>query len=335
MTDYETIQRKRNIIVGIFVVAAVCALVWLIFKFGDLPTTVSKISSFEVFVQFPIAPGVQKDTPVRFCGFQIGRVTKVMFPEERVDLNTQQKYHQTLVVLSIDKRYARDTKIPSNVEVKLMMRGLGSSYIELTVDPNKLPAPPRDPNRPETKFLVHDMLLQGSTGQASEFFPPDIQKKLDELVMRLNYFMKNANEIVADPNNKAKINITIDNVYKASKQVPQTLQDVNETLQKVRGAIDEFGKLATTGKAILEKADVNLVPTVVEITEELSKAASELHLILEKINSGQGSAGMLLYDGRFYENLLENTQQVQMLLEELKALMSEAREKGIPLRLKK
>ncbi len=60
MSDYETIQRRRNIIVGIFVIVAVCVLVWLIFKFGDLPTTVSKISSFDVLVQFPTAPGVQK-----------------------------------------------------------------------------------------------------------------------------------------------------------------------------------------------------------------------------------------------------------------------------------
>ena len=35
MSDYETTQRKRNIIVGLFVLIAVCALIWLIFKFGE------------------------------------------------------------------------------------------------------------------------------------------------------------------------------------------------------------------------------------------------------------------------------------------------------------
>ena len=332
MTDYETIQRKRNTIVGIFVVVAICALIWIIFKTQDLPIAVSKISSFEVLVQFPTAPGVEKDTPVRFCGYQIGRVTKVMPPEIRQDLNTHQKYHQTLVVLSIDKRY---TNIPSNVEVKLMMRGLGSSYIELTVDPNKLPAPPRDPNRPETRFLVRDMLLQGSTGQASEFFPPDMQKKLDEWGTNLNKLIKNTDAIIGDPNNKAKINKTIDNVYETSKQVTQMLQDVNETMQKFRDTMEKFGKLADAGTSTFKNVDVNLVPTVAGLTEGLSEATSQLRLILEKINSGQGSAGRLLNDGQFYENLLENTQQVQMLLEELKALVIEAREKGIPLKLKK
>ena len=142
MSDYETSERRRNLIVGVFVVGALCALLWLIFQFRDLPGAVTKLNSFPVLVQFPTAPGVQKDTPVQFCGYQIGRVTKVMYPEPRRDLITGQVYHQILVVLSIDKKHVN---IPSNVEVKLMTRGLGSSYIDLKVDPAYLP-PLDEPN---------------------------------------------------------------------------------------------------------------------------------------------------------------------------------------------
>ncbi len=114
MSDYETIQRRRNIVVGIFVIVGLCALVWLIFKFGDLPTVVTRVGSIEVFVQFPTAPGVQRDTPVRFCGYQIGRVSAVTAPEIRTDMETGLEYYQTVIVLSIDKRYVN---IPSNIEV--------------------------------------------------------------------------------------------------------------------------------------------------------------------------------------------------------------------------
>jgi len=64
VSDYETSQRKHNLVVGLFVILGICAFVWLILKFGDLPGIVTKLDSFEVFVQFPTAPGVQKDTPV-------------------------------------------------------------------------------------------------------------------------------------------------------------------------------------------------------------------------------------------------------------------------------
>ena len=189
MSDYETTQRRRNMIVGVFVIIGICALVWLIFKFGDLPSAVTKMGSFEVFVQFPTAPGVQTDTPVRFCGYQIGRVTKVMAPEIRRDMVSGLEYYQTVVVLGIDKSYVN---IPSNIEVKLMTRGLGSSYIELKQYPDK-PEVPLDPNRPETIFLVDKIWLQGSTGMTSEFFPEESQKKLDEVADGLRTFISKFN----------------------------------------------------------------------------------------------------------------------------------------------
>lgn len=315
MSDYETIQRRRNIIVGLFVILALCGLVWLIFKFGDLPGMVSKISSFQVYIQFPSAPGVQKDTPVRFCGYQIGSVTSVMAPEPRKDLNTQKEYHQTLIVLSIDKRYL---DIPSNVDVKLMTRGLGSSYIELKLDPEKLPAPPRDPNRPETRFLVDGMLLQGSTGMTSEFFPEESQKKLDELIGSLRSLIANANDILGDRKNKENLKTTLANLSDATKQATQTLK--------------EFQEFSAAGAATLKSADTNiqkLVVAMVDVSEQLSKTVANLRVILDRVSNGQGTAARLLNDGRVYENLVENTQALQGLLEDLRSFVAEVNEKGL------
>ncbi len=319
MSDYETIQRKRNITVGIFVIVGLCALVWLIFKFGDLPTVVTKVGSIEVFVQFPTAPGVQRDTPVRFCGFQIGRVTAVTAPEIRTDMETELEYYQTVVVLAIDKRYVN---IPSNIEVKLMTRGLGSSYIELKQRPGE-PQTPLDPNRPETIFLVDKIWLQGSTGTTSEFFPEESQKKLDELVENFKALLTNANDIIGGRENKENIKKTLANLAEASQQVRQT--------------IEEFQKFAVAGTSTLKNADAKaekIVVAVVDTSEELSKVTSKLRLILEKIDSGQGTAARLINDGRFYENLLENTQQMQVLLEEFKSFIAQARDKGVPIKLK-
>ncbi len=301
MSDYETTQKMRNIIVGIFVIIAMCALVWLIYKFGDLPTSVSKIGSFQVFVQFPTAQGVQEDTPVRFCGYQIGRVTDVMAPSKLKDRKTGQVYHQTKVVLRIDKQYVN---IPSNVEVKLMTRGLGSSYIELKIDPSLVPTP-LDANRPETAFLVDKILLQGSAGMTSEFFPAESQERLDELVDGLRSLIINANEIIGDANNKTNLKTTLANMSEASGEAAATLKEIREF----------FASSTNT-------------------SEELSKAIVELRQILEKINEGKGTASQLVNDGRLYESLLENTVQMQVLLEELKEFMAKSRDKGFPIKLK-
>lgn len=306
-------------IVGVFVVGGICALVWLVFKFGDLPIAVTRMGSFEVYVQFPTAPGVQKDTPVRFCGYQIGRVTEVMAPDRRKDLVTGLKYYQTVVILSIGKNYVN---IPSNVEIKLMTRGLGSSYIELKQTPGK-PLELLDPNRPGTEFLMDKILLQGSTGITSEFFPEESQKKLDELVDGIIALIANANDVIGSPNNKENLQKILANMTEASEQAKETIQ--------------EFRKFAVAGTTTLKSADAKaegLVVAMIDTSEEVSKAAAQLRLILEKINSGQGSAARLINDGRFYENLLENTQQIQLLLEELKSFVAQARDKGVPIKLK-
>ena len=319
MSDYETTQRRRNMIVGVFVVVGICALIWLIFKFGDLPTAVTKMGSFEVYVQFPTAPGVQTDTPVRFCGYQIGRVTKVMPPDIRKDMVTGLEYYQTVVVLSIDDKYPT---IPSNIDVKLMSRGLGSSYIELKLYPER-PAEPLDPNRPETIYLVDKILLQGSTGMTSEFFPEESQKKLEDLVDGLRVLVANANDILGDRSNKLNLKKTIANLTDASREAKTT--------------IEEFRKFAVAGKTTLTNVDAKteeLVLSLVNTSEEIGKASTQMRLILEKINDGEGSAAMLINDGRFYESLLEDTQQLQLVLDELKAFITRARVSGIPLKLK-
>ncbi len=319
MSDYETIQRRRNIIVGIFVIVGLCALVWLIYIIDALPTAYTKLGSIQVFVQFPMAPGVQRGTPVRFCGYQIGGVTKKMAPEIRTDMVTGLEYYQTVVVLAIDKRYVN---IPSNIEVKLMTRGLGSSYIEFKQCLGE-PATPLDPNRPETKFLVDKIWLQGSTGTTSEFFPEESQKKLNELVESFKALLTNANDIIGGRENKENIKKTLANLAEASQQARQT--------------IEEFQKFAVAGTSTLKNADAKIeriVAAVVDTSEELSKATSKLRLILEKIDSGQGTAARLINDGRFYENLLENTQQMQVLLEEFNLFIAQARDKGVPIKVR-
>ena len=350
MSDYETTQRRRNMVVGVFVIAGLCALVWLIFKFGDLPGIVTKMNSFQVFVQFPTATGVQKDTPVRFCGYQIGRVTSVMAPEIRKDRVTDLEYYQAVVVLSIDRRYAT---IPSTVEVKLMTRGLGSSYIEL----KQLPAQPlvaQEPNRPETKYLVNGIWLQGSTGMTSEFFPEESQQMLDELIDGLKTLIANANDVFGDANSKENMKRTLANLAEASEQAKRTMAEfeklaaagttiiehadakVEEVVTAVTDTSKEIRRFTAVGTSTLESTDAKaqkLVTAMVDTSEQLSAAMTELRLILEKVNSGQGTAARLLNDGTFYENLLENTQQLQSLLEEMKAFVAEWKNKKIEVKL--
>lgn len=313
MSDYETMQRRRNVAVGVFVIIAIVAFFWLIFRFGDLPSLVSEIRSYEVRVQFANAPGVQRDTPVRFCGYQIGRVTDVSAPDILRDLKTGEYYHQTVVTMSIDNQFKN---IPADsLEVKLMTRGLGSSYIELRV-------PPKD-TRAEGRFLSEGILLQGLTGTTSEFFPEESQKKLDNLITGISALVTNANEIIGNGENKANIQAVLANLADASKQATEAMKELSE--------------LSAAGKTTLQNADVRITQlsaSLVATSDKIGELMAHLESISEKVNNGDGTAGKLVNDGRLYEQLLEDSRQLGLVLQDVKSFVNESKQKGVPIKLK-
>ncbi len=305
MLGYERIEKIQNITVGIFIIFGLIALGWLIFKFNDFPTAVSKLNSFEIGVQFASSPGAQKDTPVRFCGYQVGRVTSVKPPEMRDELQngrkTGRRYFQSLVLMSINKEF---TNIPINVDVKLITRGLGSSYIEMAPEPNLPTIPMEEKGVASSLFLRNGMVLQGHVGTSNEFLSEETQNKLDELLDHLILVMKNTNEIIGDANNK--------------ENVKQTLANLSEATAQTTTAINQ-----------LQDFIVSANQTSEELTQML-KAAKE---ILVKVDSGQGAAGRFVNDAKFYESLLENSKQLNMLLEEMQKFVKKLNEKGIKVQL--
>ena len=314
MDDYESLQRKQNVIVGVFVIVAACALSWLVYKFGDLPVIVSPYKSFELRIKFPLAPGVQENTPVRFCGFQVGRVIRVEPPRILKITDTNNWAYQTVVVVNIDKQY--ENVIPEDVEVKLMTRGFGSSYVEFK-------AKPFDVKHPVCPCLVANSMLQGSTGVTSEIFPEESQKKLDQLADGIKIFIDNANAIIGDGDNRKNIKATLANLTQLTGQSQQ--------------AVKELQEFFTAGKQTLDNVNDkvhDISPVIIETGEELSKTLVEMRAVLEKINTGKGSAGRFLNDGKLYENLLENSQQLQVLLVEIKEFMARSGKKGLPIKLK-
>ncbi len=293
MTDYNTRQRRRNIAVGGFVIVAFCAFLWMIFIFGELPIAVTKFRAFTILVNFPSAPGIQKSTPVQYCGYQIGRVMLVS-PPQLVRDEFGRKYHQVKVTLAIERQY---NDIPSNIDVMLMKRGLGSSYIEFQFEQDM----------EVDGFLVDGMVLQGETGVGSEFFPKEVQNKIEDLVDAVAQLADNVNSIVGDAENKANIKQMLANMTIATEQATETLKSI---------------------KRLSDSAGV----TVEGAAENLNGVLAEFKRTLVKINEGDGTAASLLNDGRLYENLLDSSQELQMALDQLKKLAAEAREKGIKIK---
>lgn len=294
MADYNTLQRKRNALVGGFVIIGFCAFVWILFRFGELPMVVSKFRSFPITVDFRTAPGIQESTPVRYCGYQVGRVMEVKPPFLYIEPETGRSYHKVRLIIAIDR--TENLLIPSNVSVKIKRRSMGSSYIELDPNPDK-PIVPLDPERPETAYLIEGVHLEGELEIGSDLIPEYLQKALPVLVEKLTSLAANLNIIVGDKENQTNLKQSLANTAKLTVQA-------TETLASLQRNVDSIG-------------------------EELSGTLAELQLLLSKINSGNGTVAKLLNDAELYENLLDSSEELKLALEELRKFATDTKNEGL------
>jgi len=307
MSDYDSIQNKRNMIVGAFVIVGVLVFAYMVFLFGELPVTVTKFTSYTVKVRFPFAPGVQKSTPVQYCGYQIGKVTNVEPPMPFQDKDGRFT-HQVMVEMAISRDYS---SIPANVKVKLLKRGMGSSYIELRT----APITAKEFDTLEPKFLRHGMILQGESGVISELLPEDLQDKVDSFFTKVTVLVDNLNVVIGDANNQQNLKKSLANLSKATEESVATLQEIREFSQ--------------TGKQKL----ASVSDSVMQTSEELGETLIELRRILNKINSGEGTVGKLITDGKLYENLLDSSEELKESLKKMKKTLEKTSEKGIQVKI--
>ena len=294
MTDYNTLQKKRNVVVGGFVVIAVGAMIWMIAMFGDLPVVASKFRSFEVVVRFPTASGVQERTPVQYCGYQVGRVISLSAPEKVLDREKGDQTHQVIIGLAIEKKFRT---IPENVIVKVMKRSIGSSYIELF-----------DPIEPSEKPLREGLdQIQGGVGSTNEFIPQETMKKVEVLVERISQLAGSVDHVIGDKQNQDNLRQTLANFTEMSVQATVTLKS-------------------------LEGFSAQASDSVYKTSEALTDMIRVIEAVTAKVNEGHGTAARLLNDGTLYENLVESSEELKMTLEQLKILAAQAREKGIKIK---
>lgn len=289
-------------IVGAFVIVGVMIFAYMIFLFGELPVVMTKFTSYNIRVKFPFAPGVEQNTPVRYCGYQVGRVTYVSPPMPE---NKDGKLiHQVTVTMAISRDYAA---IPANVQVKLFRRGMGSSYIELST----IPMSGDDFARLDPQFLQGGMELQGISGATNELLPEELQDKIETFFVKVTQLVDNTNEIVGDPQNRANLKNSLANLSKVTEESVATLQQIKE-----------FSTTANQKLAVVSDS-------VLQTSEELGETLIEMRRVLNKINNGQGTVGKLINDDKLYENLLDSSEELKASLEKMKKTLEKTSRSGI------
>jgi phospholipid/cholesterol/gamma-HCH transport system substrate-binding protein len=251
--------------------------------------------------------GLSVSKPVLVNGFPIGRVSKMQL------LNNG----HTVVEFKVDKKY----NVPANTLAKLVSTDLlGGKAIVFELGTSKELADDKDTLRAD---------IQGSLAESLQ----PIQTKAENLITKLDSSLASINKIL-NPNFQKNVDRSFTSIANSLQTLEGTTKKIDNLVASQTGHIngilsnaeDVSSNLKTTTAgfngvtANLQKFSGDLASSNIKQTlDNANKAVSDLQQTMSKINSSNGSLGLLLHDDSLYRNLESASKNLNLLFLDLKA----------------
>ena len=284
---------------------AVVAIIFLVFGVNYLKGINILNDNRNFYAVYENIGGLQVGSPVMVNGYKVGLVSNVDLLIE----NNQ----QLLVTISIEKEFS----IPSNTVCKIVNQDLmGTKGISLVLGD-------------ATNFLsVGDTLNGGIEGTLQDDVNAQIlplKNKAEQLIGSMDSVMM----IVTAVLNKD----TRESLRNSLQSLDKTFSLMSETMIKVDSMVavndERITKVISNLASITSNLESsngeikNILTNFSTLSDSLAKADIALVLkninsITTKINSGEGSIGLLLKDDKIYDNFEKSTRELAELLEDIK-----------------
>src|ERR1700761_2524419 len=251
--------------------------------------------------------GLSVSKPVLVNGFQIGRVSKMQLHNDG----------QTVVEFKVDKKY----NVPVNTLAKLVSTDLlGGKAIVFELGTSKEYAEDQDTLRAD---------VQGSLAESLQ----PIQMKAENLISKLDSSPASINKIM-NPNFQKNVDRSFTSIANSLQTLEGTTKKIDNLVASQTGHINgiltnaetvsENLKTTTGGltgiTANMQRFSGDLANSNIKQTlDNANKAVADLQQTMSKINSNNGSLGLLLHDDSLYRNLQHASSNLNLLFIDLKA----------------
>ena len=286
---------SNEVKVGITVLLAVVVAI-VGFRFmRDIPIF---RQSMEISATFDRADGISNGSLVYIQGVRVGSVNRIaLTPETRVNIRM---------------RIDTDVPIPRGSIAKLTSLGIveGKSIV---ID---LGTSDQFVEFGEEIEGVYAETMMEVLGQRGEELGDDVSNAIYEL----NMFLRQLNETLND-DARMTLNETLNNVSTTTGRVAEILegkqQEIDTAIESGSRMLSQLDTLVTDTRPQVEALMATIEKNIAElegVRMELESAASNFNEILEKINRGEGTIGLLVNDPSMYENLDSLTIELNNLI---------------------
>lgn len=252
--------------------------------------------------------GLAASNPVKVNGFRVGQVTKVnlvkgdsLLVEVSFEVNSDIIVGDSTIAKIISADFFGSKSIELVMRDSLSRNVLSNNDTVIgLLEPSLLSSagsvitPMRE--KAENLIVSLDSVFGGESG-----------KKLKGTIANLNAItanFKNTSEdlevIVAEQRNK--LNAIMDNVKSISTNLRNNNEAITATIKNLRSVSDTLAAVK-----------------IQSLVDNAKNTMAQVNAITEKINSGEGSLGLLVNDKKLYNDLDESAKSLDALLKDLKA----------------
>ena len=285
---------KREVRIGIFAVAMILCT-WAGIRFLSGIDIFSR--NVDYYAAYDQMSGMQEASPVVMRGVKIGTVTEIIFDSTDSE--------QVLLRLTVKKQF----DIPKDSEARMASSGImGGKMVEIVPGSSS------------------EMLEKGDTMRSTQV--PDMMEAIDPIMQQvtvladeLTVTLKALHEVVES--NASNIEGMTSHMNSITGNIDQLLTSEKEGLKRAVKGISEFSTTLGNNAARLDSlmANMNSFSTKLaetQVVENLDKTLAELSTVLTEIREGDGTVGKLLSDEELYARLTQASENLSLLLADLK-----------------
>lgn len=244
------------------------------------------------FMTFDDIQGLGASTPIYADGYKVGTVDGLEYDYKengpikvKVDIN-------------------KDLRIPQGSKAEIVKDLMGNLQVNLLLANN-----PRE--RVEPGGIIPGAVNGGMMDKAANLIPV-----VEKMLPKLDSILTSVNALLADPALAASLH----NVETITSNLTVSTRELNTLMaglnKQVPGMIGKAnGVLDNTNRLTANLASLDVQGTLNKVNQTLESA----HQFTEKLNSNQGSLGLLMNDTKLYDNLTSTMSHADSLVIDLKA----------------
>ncbi|MCF8236158.1 MAG: MlaD family protein [Bacteroidales bacterium] len=300
---------SRELVIGLTFIIALGIFIW---GFNFL----KGISVFEkervFYGLYDRVDGLMKSNPVKINGMKVGQVKDLYFDQE---------YSGNIIV---EMSLSTDFPIPANSTARIYSSDLmGSKAVEIKIGNSEVMA--------ESGDTLKTSIELGLKEEVNKQVEP-LKRKAENLIMSIDSMVTTVQTFFNDTAS-LKLYSTLDNIALTVEQLKHTAYRVDtfvvtesDNLSKVITNIEEVTYNLTKNRKNIDQIIANMKA----VSDSLAKAdipatfaaarnsLENLSNVINKIDQGEGSAGMLVNNKELYEQLVKASESLDALLKEVK-----------------